>query len=187
MVSTSPLAEFDGLALHAALDARRAEDGLSWPGVARELWDLSSELNAQRGDHPISPATLTAMVRRGGDTSCQHALFMLRWLDRMPEDFLTGELRVAGRPLPAVGPDRRLRWHLHTRAGRPQDGLFEAMDAARRDNGLSWPELAQLLQTTPSQLGGMRTARFAVGMRVAMKVTQWLERPAADFVYPARG
>jgi transcriptional regulator with XRE-family HTH domain len=60
------------------------------------------------------------------------------------------------------------------------------MNAARRSGGLTWPELAQLLGTTPSQLSGMRTARFAVGMRVAMKISQWLERPAADFVYAAR-
>ncbi len=60
------------------------------------------------------------------------------------------------------------------------------MDAARREQALTWPELADGLRVMPSQLSGLRTARFAIGMRVAMNITQWLERPAADFVYPAR-
>lgn len=181
----SPRGEFDGAALYAALDLRRTELGLTWRGVARELWELSSELNAVRDDHPISPATLTGITRRG-DTSCQHALFMLRWLDRAPEEFVAGKLTVAGRPLPSAGRDRRLRWHLHARPRRPQDGLFEAMDAARRSQELTWPELARVLRASGSQLSGLRNARFAVGMRLAMNIAQWLERPAADFVYAAR-
>jgi len=68
--------EFDVSALFAALDAQREERGLSWSGVAREIWELSAELNARRRDHPISPATLTGMAERGG-VSCQHALFKL--------------------------------------------------------------------------------------------------------------
>jgi hypothetical protein len=185
MVSSAPTAQFDACALYAALDDRRVAHGLSWPGVARALWDLSSELNAQRGDHPISPATLTGMVRRG-EISCQHALFILRWLDRSPEEFLTGASTVRAAPLPAAGRDRRLRWHLHRRGRRAQDGLFEAMDAARRRDDLAWSDLARPLHATAAQLSGVRTARFAIGMRLAMNITQWLERPAADFIYPAR-
>lgn len=185
MSSGGPRAEFDGHALHAALDAHRAERGLSWPGVAREMWDLSRDLNAIRDDHPISPATLTNLARQGG-TTCQHALFMLRWLDRVPEDFMAGQLTVAGTPLPAAGPGQRLRWHLHARPHRPRAGLFEAMDAARRIQHLTWAELARLLHTTPNQLSGLRHARFAIGMRPAMNITQWLRQPAANFVYAAR-
>jgi len=111
-------------------------------------------------------------------TSCQHALFMLRWLGRTPESFLAGgpphDERFA---LPAVGPDRRLRWSLKL--------LYAAMDEKRREEGLTWPELAATLGCTPSQLTGMRTAKFAAGMDLAMRVTQWVDRPAADFVYAA--
>ena len=80
---------FDGAALHSALEARRQELGLSWRQVADQIWQLSSELNDRRHDHPISPSTLTNMATRPR-TSCQHALFMLRWLGRNPESFLEG-------------------------------------------------------------------------------------------------
>lgn len=80
--------------------------------MANELWNLSSELNRRRNDHPISASTLRGMSRRPA-TSCQHALFMLRWLERTPESFLVGQpARPAGAALPAAGPDRRLRWNL---------------------------------------------------------------------------
>src|ERR1700723_2795852 len=80
---------FDGSAVYSALDSRRVELGLSWKQVAEQLWELSSELNDRRRDHPISPSTLTNMSKNPR-TSCQHALFMLRWLDRTPESFLKG-------------------------------------------------------------------------------------------------
>ena len=77
---------FDAQALYRALEAQRAERELTWPGVARELWEMSAELNESRSkDHPIAASTLTNVAERG-DTSCQHALFMLRWLGRDPED-----------------------------------------------------------------------------------------------------
>lgn len=165
--------------MYAALDARRVELGLSWRQVADQLWQLSSELNDRRHDHPISPSTLTKMATNPG-TSCQHALFMLRWLDRTPESFLAGMIdgddhRFA---LPSAGPDRRLRWSLKL--------LWATMDEKRHQQGLTWRQLADLLGCTPSQLTGLRTARFATGMDLAMRIVQWIGRPAADFVYPAQ-
>jgi hypothetical protein len=44
---------------------------------------------------------------------------------------------------------------------------------------------ADLLGCTPNQLTGLGTARFATGMDLAMRIAQWIGRPAADFVYPA--
>jgi hypothetical protein len=117
-------------------------------------------------------------MRKRRATSCQHALFMLRWLDRTPESFLAGRAAQAGGvALPAAGPDRRLRWNLRA--------LYDAMDARRRAGGLTWPQLATVLGCTPSQLTGLRTARFATNMTLAMTIVQWLDRPAADFVYAA--
>jgi hypothetical protein len=177
-VTPSAIRPFDAGALYRALDARRTELGLSWTGVAGQIWELSSELNDRRRDHPISPSTLTGMARNPR-TSCQHALFMLRWLGRTPESFLRGasgdDRRFA---LPAAGPDRRLRWALRL--------LYAAMDEKRRQDGLTWPALAAVLGCSPGQLTGLRTAKFATGMDVAMRIVQWLGRPAADFVYPAR-
>lgn len=169
--------EFDAVALFAALDAQRVARGLSWQGVADQLWELSAELNRRRSSHPISASTLTGMRKRRA-TSCQHALFMLRWLERTPESFLNGESPAPTEaPLPAAGPDRRLRWNLHA--------LYTAMDEQRRADDLTWRQLSAILGCTPSQLTGLRTARFATGMRVAMRIVQWLNRPAADFIYAA--
>ncbi len=177
-VTPSPVRPFDAGALYQALDARRAELGVSWPGVASQIWQLSADLNDRRRDHPISPSTLTGMASKPR-TSCQHALFMLRWLGRSPESFLAGgpgdDARFA---LPAAGPDRRLRWALKL--------LYAAMDEKRRQDGLTWPALAALLGCHPDQLTGLRTAKFGTGMDLAMRIVQWLGRPAADFVYPAR-
>jgi hypothetical protein len=172
------LSDFDVHALFAALDDRRQQSGLSWKQVADQIWQQSWQLNDARRDHPIAPATLTGMDKRGA-VSCQHVLFMLRWLGRAPEDFLAAPVPGTDRtPLPAAGPDRRLRWHLRA--------LYAAMDARRREQQLTWAALAEILSCMPSQLTGLRNARFATGIRVAMRITQWLGRPAADFVYVAK-
>jgi hypothetical protein len=46
--------------------------------------------------------------------------------------------------------------------------------------------LAAILGCSPGKLTALRTAKFATGMDLAMRIVQWLDRPAADFVYPAR-
>lgn len=178
-VTDAVVRRFDTAALHSVLDSRRVELGLSWRQVADQLWQLSSELNDRRRDHPISPSTLTNMAVKPR-TSCQHALFMLRWLERTPESFLVGmdngdDPRFA---LHRAGRDRRLRWNLKL--------LWATMDEKRREESLTWAQLAELLACTPNQLTGLRTARFATGMDLAMAIVQWLGRPAANFVYAAK-
>jgi hypothetical protein len=168
---------FDIGALYSALDDKRAELGISWPAVAKQLWELSSDLNDRRRDHPISPSTLTNMAKNPR-TSCQHALFMLRWLGRSPESFLRGATGDDDRfALPAAGPDRRLRWALKL--------LYACMDEKRRQEDLTWPALAAVLGCSSNQLTGLRTAKYATNMDLAMRIVQWIGRPAADFVYPA--
>jgi hypothetical protein len=156
-------------------DQRRARD-LSWRGVADEIWALSSVLNGRRRDHPISPSTLTHVAKLG-DTSCQHALFILRWLGRTPESFLIGAAPTDGTPLPVTDAAHRLRWDLRA--------LYGAMNDARGAAAVTWAALARELGCTTSQLTGLRTAKFATGMGLAMAIVQWLDRPAADFVYVA--
>jgi hypothetical protein len=176
-VPQSAIRPFDTAALYLALDTKRFELGLSWTGVANHIWALSSDLNRRRSDHPISPSTLTNMATKPR-TSCQHALFMLRWLDRSPESFLHGEVDDDPRfALPTAGSDRRLRWALKL--------LYASMDEKRREQGLTWPALAETLACSPHQLTGLRIAKFATGMDLAMRIVQWVDRPASDFVYPA--
>jgi len=166
--------EFNALELYAAMEAQRIERGLSWRQVAADIWDQSSVLNERRKDHPISVSTLTGIAKRG-DCTCQHALFILRWLGVPPETFLSsppfGGYDTA---LPRARPDQRLRWNLAA--------LAESLDARRRERGLTWKQLATELRCTEHQVTGIRTARYAIGMRLAMRIVQWLERPAADFV-----
>jgi hypothetical protein len=170
--------EFDAFAFHRAMDEERMRRKLGWRQVAQEIWDQSAVLNRIRQDHPISPATLTGIGIRG-DCTCQHALFILRWLGRSPESFMSpAQVDPGETALPAVGADRRLRWDL--------SALYEALNTRRCERALSWADLAAELRCTPSQLTGIRKARFAIGMRLAMRIVAWLERPAASFVYAAK-
>jgi len=177
----SVIREFDGKALHAALDAKRKTEGLSWPGAAAAIWDLAPVLNAARharglANHPISPSTLRSLGNRG-DTSCQHALFFLRWLDRTPESFLAGAALHAGTPLPACGPDRRPRWDLIA--------LHLGLNQERAARGATWAQAARDLRCQPRQLTGLKAARYATGMGLAMRITQWVGCLAAEFIYLA--
>jgi hypothetical protein len=174
--------EFDGKALYAALDAKRLAEGLSWSGAAAAIWNMTPALNAARdarglANHPISPSTLLNLGKRG-NTSCQHALFFLRWLGRTPESFLPGAPHDAGAPLPEGGPARRPRWDLKA--------LHAGLNGARGTRGVTWAQTAHDLRCQPGQLTGLKTARYATGMGLAMRITQWVGQPAADFMYLAR-
>jgi hypothetical protein len=168
--------DLDVHALFRAMDERREEHGLSWAGVARELWELSAELNARDNAHPIVGSTLVNMNRRGAST-CQHVLFMLRWLGKAPEDFVPGVIVGERHALPAAGPDRRLRWSL--------PAVYAALDAERTRRGLTWREAAMEIRCAPNQLTGIRKARYAIEIKLAMRIVAWLGRPAADFVHAA--
>jgi hypothetical protein len=169
---------FDHRALFAAVDARRRDQQLSWPALAVAIWEQSHALNERRGDHPISPATIRRLAD-GSHTSCQHALFLLRWIGVPPETFIVvPQPDTVGVPLPATDEYHRLRWSLRK--------LYGALNAARTVRGATWQQAADRLHCTPSQLTGLRTAKFATGMELAMRITQALRRPAADFVYAAQ-
>lgn len=160
--------------MYEAMDAERARRGLSWSAVARDLAE-SGNLGIEAGQHPISPTTISGIAKRG-DTTCQHALFFLRWLGRTPESFIATPA-VSGGQFPPVDRGLRLRWNLPM--------LYDALNARRKERALSWAETARDLRCSESQLTGIRTAKYAIGMRLAMRITQWLGRPAADFVYAA--
>jgi hypothetical protein len=169
--------EFDLRAFFDAVDARRREQQLTWPALATALWQQSRALNEKRNDHPIAAATIRSLAE-GRGLSCQHALFVLRWLGVPPETFVAAPRPgTAGVPLPLADEWHRLRWSL--------DKLYGALDTARTAGGATWQQAADHLHCTPSQLTGLRTAKFATGMRLAMRISQALRRPAADFVYVA--
>jgi hypothetical protein len=167
--------EFNTKAFFAAVDARRHDQHLSWPALASVVWEQSRVLNARDGSHPISPSTIRTLAERQ-DISCQHALFLLRWLGLPPETFITSPWQeTAGVPLPPADEAHRLRWNLRK--------LYAVLDAARAARGATWQQAAAYLHCTPSQLTGLRTVKYAIGMRLTMRITQSLRRPAADFVY----
>jgi hypothetical protein len=169
---------FDCGALFDALDVERRELDMGWYEVADELWEQSADLNAERGgDHPLCGGAVQRLRERDA-TSCQYALFMLRWLNRAPEDFLAGPvLDVGDVRLPEVGADSRLRWDLNQ--------LHTALNERRQQQSLTWAQLADELDCTPSRLTNLRTARLA-DMSLVMRVTQWLGQPAAAFIHPAQ-
>lgn len=167
---------FDSQAFFDAVDERRREQQLSWPALATVIWEQSRVLNERRNDHPISPATIR---KAAGGLSCQHALFLLRWLGVPPETFIAvAQPGTAGVPLPLADETQRLRWDLKK--------LYGALNAARTARTATWQQAAERLHCTPSQLIGLRNAKFATSMRLAMRITQALHRPAADFVYVAK-
>lgn len=171
------LAEFDFAAFFGAVDARRRERGLDWYELADELWEQSAELNARLDDHPLCGGAVSRQGSRGA-TSCQYALFMLRWLDRAPEDFLVGSgAKVGVTRLPRADPAHRLRWSLNE--------VYAELNQRRRERGLTWAALADELDCTPSRLTNLRTARMA-DLALTMRVVQWLGRPSAAFIHPAQ-
>jgi hypothetical protein len=174
--TTDALATFDFPAFFAAVDDARRNQGLHWYALADELWDQSVQLNAERDDHPLCGGAVSRLGARG-ETSCQYALYLLRWLGDPPEAFLVGPVSDVGDTrLPTSGPDSRLRWDLAQ--------LHAAVDEQRRDHGLTWARLADHIGCTPARLTGLRGARMA-DMALVMRLTQWLRRPAADFIHPA--
>ena len=59
------------------------------------------------------------------------------------------------------------------------------MDEKRCQARLTWAQLAAILGCTPNRLTALRTAKYATDMDLAMRIVQWIGRPAADFVYLA--
>ncbi len=59
------------------------------------------------------------------------------------------------------------------------------MNDERRERGMTWAELAGVLGCTPARLTNLKGAKLA-DLAVVMSISQWLERPAADFIHPDR-
>jgi hypothetical protein len=147
-------------------------------GRGSDLADVGGADERRPADHPISPSTITGMPKRG-DLTCQHALFFRRWLDSYAgESSHAADARFRVDAPAGGGADKRLRWNLAA--------LHDALNAQRQERALAWKQLARQLRGTESQLTGIKTAKYAIGMRLAMRIVVWLERPAAAFVYVAQ-
>ena len=49
---------------------------------------------------------------------------------------------------------------------------------------MTWTQLAGELRCTPARLTNLKTAKLA-DLALVMAITQWLARPASDFIHPA--
>ena len=168
----SRLFEFDMRALHTALDDERRARKLTWD-------ELAAEINApfkHTPSIPISVGTLRTMTAKRSVTSAV-VLQALRWLRRTPESFLAGRGDQALAPseaLPEAGPAQILQFET--------EAMHAALDAKRRGRGLTWREVAsELPGFTPSMLTNLARGPL-IGFPRVMALTQWLGRPAADFV-----
>ncbi len=162
------------------MDKQRFERGLTWNGVARELRDVEAGLGERLGkhNHPIAASTM-AKLENGSEPGCHFALGYLRWLDAIPEEFLTtGDPLGVAAPLPTTDSFHRLRWDV------PR--LAATMNERRVAEGLTWKALADLLGVYAGPLSSLPRLKYGTSMTMAMKLTQWLECSAASFTYAAQ-
>jgi len=165
--------DFDLRALYDALDERRQSRGLTWSA-------LSAEVNRHRTRlRPIALLTI-ASLKDKRDAEGDAVLQMLLWLGRTPESFLpdvvdAGALRFR---LPPLTRGQILRWNT--------PALHAAIDAARRDQGLTWAEVAPAVGGfTPGMLTNLASGPRIVFPRV-MRLVRWLGQPAVSFTRVAQ-
>ena len=158
-------------ALSAALDSARRSRSLTWPEMMQEI----NRPFEGTPSIPISLATVRGIPDKSSVTSAV-ILQVLRWLHRTPESFLSGSIppAKAGATLPEPGSGRILR--LDTRA------LHAALDEERLKRKMTWKQVAD-------ELPGFRSGMLLnlahgplIGFPRVVLLTQWLDRPMADFV-----
>lgn len=174
-MTRSTLHKFDLKQLHAALDSERGARGLSWVQLTAEInkpFEGTSSI-------PISVTTIRGMSAKSSVTSAV-VLQVLRWMRRSPESFLAGREAAPGIEEAPIdpGPSRILRFD--TRA------LYAALDAERRERGLTWKQAAAELPGFSASMLTNLSAGPLIGFPRVMILTQWLRHPAMTFVrdYP---
>jgi hypothetical protein len=165
--------QFDMESFHRAVDERRRELELSWNELAAQV-NLPFE---HTSSIPINPATIRDMVKKSSVTSAV-ILQVLRWLNASPERFLCAANRqmFEREELPHVEPHQILRFNTRS--------LYEALDQERKTRGVTWQQIAaELPGFKPAMLTNLANGPL-IGFPRVMLLTQWLKRPAADFVRP---
>ena len=161
--------EFSLAALHAALDAERRARGITWQDAMREI-------NGRSEPAPLRSISRSTVMnlRTGSLAEADGVLQMLRWLNRAPESFVAGAASGPTVELPAVAPERILRFDTRK--------LHAALDARRAERRMTWRQVAD-------EIGGIlpaSLARLKKGGRTSfppvMRMIGWLGQPAAAFV-----
>lgn len=159
---------FDLHALYEALDERRRSLDLTWAAVTTEVNRHRTRLR------PIAASTIASLKDKRvaeGDAVLQ----MLIWLERPPESFMPGVANAGGPDfrLPQLRRGQILRWNT--------PALHRALDARRRDRGLTWAELARDVGGfTPGMLTNLASGPH-IGFPRVMRLVRWLGKPAVSF------
>jgi hypothetical protein len=164
--------DFEVPALYAALDTAREDRSITWTALTREVNALFRDVPC----HPIATSTITSMKSKD-EVIGNAALQMLVWLDRAPESFVRG-YDGAGEKLQSLPPNRILRFDT--------PAIFEAINAARAQDRLSWREVA-------GAIGGVNAAHLpqlakgaGIGINSAARIAQWLGRSVASLTVASR-
>lgn len=143
---------FNPPALFTTLDAERVRRGLSWIAIEREI-GVSSGTMKRLQTHDVF--------------ELDGILFLTQWLGRAIEDF-TGHVPVD--PGEGTRPFRRF----------DPPKLFESLDEARQQRGLTWEQVAEEVDQLRSTLERLRIyKRFTVNE--VLPITQWLGRGVLEF------
>jgi transcriptional regulator with XRE-family HTH domain len=164
-VITGEAARFDGRLLHAALDGARRQRGVSWAQMAAAMG--------------VSPSTL-ANTAKGGTMEADGVLCMCRWLGRPLADFTAPPAPELTAGVVAEPPPPGRLWRFDVPA------LHAALDAARRERGLSWPQMAGELSAVAPMSPGMLTRLRdggRIGAREVVAIAGWLGRPPESFAH----
>jgi len=172
-----PDADFDIAALHAALEARRIERGLTWKAVAAEV----NRADQGGGIHPISPSTISGLKDKSWGAEGDGVLQMLLWLDRTPESFVPGHPGAAhpDAQFPRVADAKILRFDVPS--------IYARLDALRAARGLTWAQTASGIggRCNADMLRNMKT-QSRTGFPHVMRLARWLCCPAVALTRVAR-
>lgn len=168
-----PATDFDLVGLHAALEAKKCQLGLTWTDVVREVSAPFQDCKPRL----IRASNLRDMddTRFGVDAGI--VLLILIWLGRSPESFVPCH-PGADRPESQLSPDR---------AGELPSFDFRRihakLDAERERRRLSWLQVAQEIGSpfTANGLQRLHRGRF-VRFPAVMRLSRWLRCPAASLM-----
>ncbi len=165
------MTDFDTQALYAALDAERQARGLSWPQARAEINAAFAEVPGHRS---IAMSTIRGVEHRN-EVEGDGVLQMLLWLDRTPESFVPGcaDADAERYRLRVLEPNRILRFD--TRA------LHVALAEKRAESALSWKAMAEAIGTGSASPLQNLARGGRTGIRNAVRIALWLDRPTADF------
>jgi hypothetical protein len=137
------VSDFDVRALYDALDQRRRERQLTWSALAAEVNRHRTTLR------PIAVSTIKGLETKltaEGDGILQ----MLLWLGRSPESFVSfiADPDAERYRLPDLNRGQILRWDT--------PALYRALDHRRRNERLTWPDVARAVGFTPGMLTNLQ-------------------------------